>query len=101
MKVDKENNHINQKEVLQEFISKTSPRYENHKDLFERSKVIKRFFREYLVANPLNKDNQEKYGFISHSRIMSVMTASGVGDDDELLDYYWFKNCEVRPFTNF
>ena len=101
LKINKETNHINQKEVMHEFLTKTTPRYESHKDLFERAKVIKRFLREYLLANPLNKEKQEKYGFISHSRIMSILSARAIGDDDEMLDYQNFKNCEVSHFTNF
>jgi hypothetical protein len=69
--------------------------------LFERAKVIKTFMREYLTANPLDAVKQEKYAIISHSRTMATLTASGVSAKGDLLDYYWLKNCEMRPFHDF
>lgn len=77
------------------------PRYENHFDLFERAKIIKTFMREYLIANPLDEAKQEKYAIISHSRTMAAVTASGVSADGELLDFYWMKNCEIRPYSGY
>jgi len=32
---------------------------------------------------------------------MATLTASGVNDQDELLDYRWLKNCEMMAFTNY
>lgn len=91
----------NLKEVLLERLGSHEPRYENHFDLFERAKVIKTFMREYLNANPLDNEKQEKYAIISHSRTMATVTASSVSPEGDLLDYYWLKNCEIIPFHNF
>lgn len=77
------------------------PRYENHKDLYARSKVIKQYLREYITANPLDESKQEKYAVISHSRIIATLTSKGVTEEDELIDYIWFKNCEMRPFHDY
>lgn len=63
--------------------------------------MIKQYLREYLTANPLDNAKQEKYGIISHSRIIATMTAKGVTEDDELIDFIWFQNCEMRPFHNY
>jgi hypothetical protein len=90
---------LNHKEVILERLKVHEPRYENHKDLYARAKVIKQFLREYITANPLDHEKQEKYGVISHSRIIATLTASGYKeDDDSLIDYVWFKNCEMRPY---
>lgn len=87
---------INHVEVILERLASHHPRYENHKDLYERATIIKTFMREYLNANSLDHTTQEKYAIVSHSRIIATLTASGVGEDDSLLDYQWFKNCEMR-----
>lgn len=57
--------------------------------------------REYITANPLDQSKQEKYGVISHSRILATLTASGVSEDGELLDFTWLKNCQMIPFHNY
>jgi hypothetical protein len=78
------------------------PRFETHQDLFQRAKVIKRYLKEYLICNPLNHDLKEKYCIISHSRIIATLTALGVNpEDDSLLEYVWFKNCEMQIFDKF
>jgi hypothetical protein len=100
LKVD-EKGESNHQEVLLERLKAHHPRYENHKDLYARAKVIKQFLREYITANPLNEVKQEKYGVISHSRIIATMTAKGVDENDELIDFTWFQNCEMRPFHDF
>jgi molecular chaperone GrpE (heat shock protein) len=41
----------------------------------------------------LDETNKEKYGVISHSRIIATLTSKGVTEDDELIDFIWFKNC--------
>ena len=88
---------LNHKEVILERLRAHEPRYENHKDLYARAKVIKQFMREYISANPL--EGQEKYAVISHSRIIATLTATGYREeDDSLVDYVWFKNCEMRPY---
>lgn len=84
---------INQKEAILERLAAHHPRYENHFDLFERAKVIKNFFREYIRFNPLDNATQEKYGIISHSRTMATLTSSGVTPEGDLIDYTWLKNC--------
>lgn len=73
--------------MILERLASHHPRYENHKDLYERAKIIKTFMREYLTANPLDETTQEKYGVVSHSRIIATLTSSGVGEDDALLDF--------------
>lgn len=78
---------INNLDVILEKLTSHHPRYENHKDLFERAKIIRTFMREYITAYPLDNANQEKYGIVSHSRIIATMTASGIGEDDSLLNY--------------
>jgi hypothetical protein len=77
------------------------PRYEDHYDLYARAKVIKQYLREYLIANPLDEQKQEKYGVISHSRIIATLTSKGVDKEGELIDFLWFKNCEMLPFHDF
>jgi len=57
--------------------------------------------KEYLTSNPLDNKKQEKYAIISHSRTMATLTASGVSPEGDLLDYYWLKNCEIIPFSDF
>jgi hypothetical protein len=58
--------------------------------------------KEYLEGNPLNDEKCEKYGLISHSTIIASLTAKGVDPETGLLvDFIWFKNCEMRPFHNF
>jgi len=91
----------NHQEVLLERLKAHHPRYENHKDLFQRAKVIKQYLREYINANPLDHEKQEKYAVISHSRIIATMTAKAVDENDELLDFIWFQNCEMRPFHDY
>jgi hypothetical protein len=72
------------------------PRFETHQDLFERGRVIKSFLNEYLHSHPLKHEMKEKYCIISHSRIIATLTALGVNkEDDSLLEYVWFKNCEM------
>ena len=44
---------LNHKEVILERVKAHEPRFENHKDLYARAKVIKQFLREYIEANPL------------------------------------------------
>lgn len=98
LKVD-DTGKVNYQEVILERLKVHEPRYENHKDLYARAKVIKQFLREYITANPLDAAKKEKYGIISHSRIIATMTATGHREeDDELIDYVWFKNCEMRPY---
>ena len=102
MKVDPATGLTNHQEVILERLVSHYPRYENHKDLYARAKVIKQFLREYISANPLDSETQEKYGVISHSRIISTMTAAGLNEeDDTLIDYIWFRNCEMRPFSDY
>eukprot|EP00347_Sterkiella_histriomuscorum_P012250 403369316 len=96
-----DNGQINVLDVILQRQAAHHPRYENHHDLFERARIIKTFMREYIIANPLDQSTQEKYAIVSHSRIIATLTASGVGEDDSLLDYQWFKNCEMRPFSNY
>lgn len=91
----------NLKEVLFERLGAHEPRYENHHDLFARVKIIKQFMREYITANPLDNSKQEKYGIVAHSRVMATMTAASIGENDELVDYYWMQNCEMRPFNDY
>jgi hypothetical protein len=44
----------------------------------------------------LKHELKEKYCIISHSRIIATLTALGVNkEDDSLLEYVWFKNCEM------
>jgi hypothetical protein len=70
--------------------------------LYARAQVIKKFLREYITANPLDDGKQEKYGIISHSRIIATMTAkSHKEEDDSLVDFIWFENCEMRPFEHY
>jgi hypothetical protein len=70
--------------------------------LYARAQVIKKFLREYITANPLDNGKQEKYGIISHSRIIATMTAKGhKEEDDSLVDFIWFENCEMRPFEHY
>lgn len=78
---------LNHVDVILERLASHHPRYENHKDLYERATIIKTFMREYLIANPLDHNSQEKYAIVSHSRIIATLTSSGVGEDDSLLDY--------------
>ena len=64
--------------------------------------MIKKFLREYLEKNPLDKDKKEKYCIVSHSRIIATLTALGVNpEDDSLIEYVWFKNCEMQVFDKF
>ena len=92
----------NHQEVILSRLVTHEPRYENHKDLYARAKVIKQFLREYITANPLNHEKQEKYAIISHSRIIATMTATGYREEgDEIIDFVWFQNCEMRPFHNY
>ncbi|TNV76426.1 hypothetical protein FGO68_gene11145 [Halteria grandinella] len=101
LKVD-DSGKANHQEVILSRLVLHEPRYENHKDLYARAKVIKQFLREYITANPLNHEKQEKYGIISHSRIIATMTATGHREeDDELIDYVWFQNCEMRPYHSY
>lgn len=46
----------NHQEVILERLKVHHPRYENHKDLYSRAKVIKQFLREYISANPLDQE---------------------------------------------
>lgn len=73
-----------------ELLKNNKPRYEDHFDLFERARVIRQFFAEYIRSNPLNVETQEKYGVISHSRTLATMTSKGVNAEGELIDFYWF-----------
>lgn len=96
-----EKGEINHQDVILERLVAHHPRYENHKDLFARAKVIRQYLREYLNANHLDESKQEKYGVISHSRIIATLTSKGVTEDDELIDFIWFKNCQMLPFHDF
>ncbi|CDW86509.1 UNKNOWN [Stylonychia lemnae] len=96
-----ESGEINNVDVIIERLGAHNPRYETHSDLFKRAQIIKTFMREYLISHPLDHSSQEKYGLVSHSRIMATLTASGVNEKEELLDYYWLQNCEMRAFTDF
>jgi hypothetical protein len=49
----------------------------------------------------LDESKQEKYAVISHSRIIATLTSKGVTEEDELIDFIWFKNCEMRPFHDY
>lgn len=70
--------------------------FEKNVDLYERGKTIKKFLREYLDSNPLDYNKKEKYCIISHSRIIATLTSLGVNpEDDSLIEYVWFKNCEM------
>ncbi len=83
-------------------IKKGNPRYEDHFDLYDRAKLIKHFLAEYLRTHPLDQETQEKYGVISHSRIIATMTSKGVNKEDgSLIDYSWFSNCEMRAFNDY
>jgi hypothetical protein len=90
---------LNHQEAILERLKQHHPRYENHKDLYARASVIRKYLREYITANPIDSEKQEKYGIISHSRIISTLTATGVKEeDDSLIENVWFNNCEMRPF---
>lgn len=65
---DERGENVNYKEVILSRIISNQPRYETFKDLYERAKVIKEFMKEYITANPLEPDSQEKLGIITHSR---------------------------------
>jgi hypothetical protein len=94
--------HTNHQEVILSKLVAHEPRYEDHRDLYSRAKIIKQYLREYITANPLDHSKQEKYGIISHSRIIATMTSKGVREEDnELIDYVLFKNCEMRPFHDY
>lgn len=101
IKFDKDGK-TNHKDVLLAKLIENPPRYETHADLYERGKVIKRFLREYLENNPLDVDKKERYCIISHSRIIATLTALGVNpEDDSLIEFVWFKNCEMQVFDKF
>lgn len=101
LKVGVDGGPANLQEVMLQRLASHEPRFENHFDLYERAKIIKDFMREYLIANPLDHEQQYKYGIISHSRTMATLSASGVSAEGELLDFYWMKNCEIRPFFDY
>jgi len=61
--------------------------------------VIRAFMRENLEKNPLNED--EKYVFVFHSRMIATLTASGLDETGKIKDFDWYNNCEVKPFFNF
>lgn len=97
-----ERGESNHKEIILERLRAHLPaRFENDSDLIDRAKVIKKFLREYINANPLKEETQEKYAVIAHSRIIATLTASGLKDDGTIKDFIWYKNCEVRPFHNY
>jgi len=56
---------------------------------------------EFLKTNPLDNGKQEKYGMVSHSRILATLTSKGVREDDSLIDYTWLYNCQMIPFVDF
>jgi hypothetical protein len=92
-----ENGTTNYPEVAINTLIRHNAIFEDRADLYERSLVIKDFFREYLRANPLNNDAGEKYGVVTHSSILSGMTATGFVNGT-LVDSINFKNCEIKGY---
>lgn len=102
MKKDEETGKINWQEVMMQKIKDYQPHLESKADLWDRAHVIKQFMREYIAANPLDSESQEKYCIVTHSAILSALTAKGIDrDSDTLIDYYWYANCQMLPFSEY
>lgn len=73
--------------------------YETDADMFERVKVVRKFFRSFV--DNLGLKNDEKVAVVAHSKLIASLTAKGLTEAGNLKDFLWLNNCDSLPFTDF
>jgi len=94
--VKKSDGTYNDDEILIEEFGKYYPeKFESWGEIRDRAQVAKVFLKKWAKENP--QAPGKKIGVVSHSAFLSSFTSKGM-KNNELDGFYYFNNCEVKPF---